>query len=516
MDRDQHICVIIGGSIAGTFSAAAAAPFFDRVIILDRDRLETNLTALQTPIQDYDSLCEEAAKHKSVFQSLQMHVLLSGGEVTVEKLLPGFRGQCIAAGANFVGNNCPIGKSVKLNYGDGRMPSMAAPDGYSLLMGTRVLFERCARACLMAQYPNIKLRTGCKVDSVVFDAKERSVKGVQLASGQQIQAALVIDATGGRSHVIAQFMKEKCGQTVETIKYDVGLNYHTRFFRVPEKVLQQPKEERCWFSAYMPRAKAPSNVTGMVQVVEGNMYQALISRMNGQKCGPKLEDFMAMLKSLPDQDVYETLKDAEPLGPACDYLGAKGTERHFYERLDMPDNYVVLGDALAHLNPRFGSGMTAAAFQAGMLREQLKAAACNMQNGQRLSSSHLKGYSNKIQREAAKAVELPYTLVRDGDLQYDFCKGPRSRSPVQKLMGAYIGGVQDLLPHSKVIATTWMMVAVFLQPPDQLFKPAILREVLPYLMSAKWKSMSDVSRLFLMAIGVILPLMISAAVIKAF
>lgn len=60
------------------------------------------------------------------------------------------------------------------------------------------------------------------------------------------------------------------------------------------------------------------------------------------------------------------------------------------------------------------------------------------------------------------------------------------------------------------------MVAVFLQPPDQLFKPAILREVLPYLMSAKWKSMSDVSRLFLMAIGVILPLMISAAVIKAF
>lgn len=50
--------------------------------------------------------------------------------------------------------------------------------------------------------------------------------------------------------------------------------------------------------------------------------------------------------------------------------------------------------------------------QAGMLREQLTAAARNMQNGQSLSSSHLKGYSNKIQREAAKAVELPYTLVR--------------------------------------------------------------------------------------------------------
>ena len=72
--------------------------------------------------------------------------------------------------------------------------------------------------------------------------------GVQLASSQQIPAALVIDATGGRSHVIAQFMKEKCGQTVETIKYDVGLNYHTRFFRVPDKVsslLSSPAMSSC-------------------------------------------------------------------------------------------------------------------------------------------------------------------------------------------------------------------------------------------------------------------------------
>ena len=57
------------------------------------------------------------------------------------------------------------------------------------------------------------------------------------------------------------------------------------------------------------------------------------------------------------------LKDAEPVGRAFDVSGLKGTHRHFYERLDMPDNYVVLGDAVAHLNPRFGSGMTAAAFQ---------------------------------------------------------------------------------------------------------------------------------------------------------
>ena len=50
-----------------------------------------------------------------------------------------------------------------------------------------------------------------------------------------------------------------------------------------------------------------------------------------------------------------------------------------------------------------------------MLREQLTAAANGDQKHgavQSLSSSQLKGYSNKIQRQAAKAVELPYTLVR--------------------------------------------------------------------------------------------------------
>ena len=136
MSTESATCVIIGGSIAGiasspgfhtayaqaslqnndtavfagTFFAAAAAPLFGRVLVLDRDQLETNLLALQKPSHDYQSLCEvrllllkairvlklssspgnrtvnegptrnlqEAANHKSVFQSLQMHVLLSG------------------------------------------------------------------------------------------------------------------------------------------------------------------------------------------------------------------------------------------------------------------------------------------------------------------------------------------------------------------------------------------------------------------------------------------------------
>ena len=61
--------------------------------------------------------------------------------------------------------------------------------------------------------------------------------GVHLASGKVLPAQFVVDTTGGRSHAVAKFLKDKCGQKVESIKFDIGLNYYTRFFRMPEKVI---------------------------------------------------------------------------------------------------------------------------------------------------------------------------------------------------------------------------------------------------------------------------------------
>ena len=64
----------------------------------------------------------------------------------------------------------------------------------------------------------------------------RHCAGVKLASGEDVAAALVIDATGGRSHAITQFLENKCGQKVEVVKHSVALSYYTRFFKIPDKV----------------------------------------------------------------------------------------------------------------------------------------------------------------------------------------------------------------------------------------------------------------------------------------
>ena len=47
----------------GTFAAAAAAPFFDKVIVLDRDKLETRVEELSKANHDYVSLCEVKSVH---------------------------------------------------------------------------------------------------------------------------------------------------------------------------------------------------------------------------------------------------------------------------------------------------------------------------------------------------------------------------------------------------------------------------------------------------------------------
>ncbi len=58
------------------------------------------------------------------------------------------------------------------------------------------------------------------------------------------------------------------------------------------------------------------------------------------------------------------LKDAQPVGEIYAMHGAKGTTRRFFEEVNMPDGFIVMGDAICSLNPRFGQGMTVAAMQA--------------------------------------------------------------------------------------------------------------------------------------------------------
>ena len=62
-------------------------------------------------------------------------------------------------------------------FGTEPMVTMPCPEGYSLLLATRVLFERCARATLLEQNENVQFWSSHKVEDLVYDEATRSVQG---------------------------------------------------------------------------------------------------------------------------------------------------------------------------------------------------------------------------------------------------------------------------------------------------------------------------------------------------
>ena len=77
----QH-AVVIGSSIAGLVSAAVLRRHFDRVTIIERDRLP-----------------EAVELRKGVPQATQAHILLKRGQMILEDLFPGLTDELVAAGA---------------------------------------------------------------------------------------------------------------------------------------------------------------------------------------------------------------------------------------------------------------------------------------------------------------------------------------------------------------------------------------------------------------------------------
>jgi flavin-dependent dehydrogenase len=194
--------IVIGGSLAGLFAAAAAASSGARTTIIERDVLPN-----------------EPSSRKGVPQDRQPHVLLHRGLLAAEELLPGLPEDLIRHGAvRFDSGAMPwLGEY-------GWMPTWIP--SFELVSSTRPLLEHVVRE-RVRQLPNVVIHEGVR-GSQLRRSGSRWEVGCEDATISE--ADVVIDASG-RSSRVPHWLSELGYPTSEPRAIDAHFGYACRVYR---------------------------------------------------------------------------------------------------------------------------------------------------------------------------------------------------------------------------------------------------------------------------------------------
>jgi hypothetical protein len=190
--------------------------------------------------------------------------------------------------------------------------------------------------------------------------------------------------------------------------------------------------------------------------------------------------FLDYARSLSQPDLYEAIKEAEPITPIAVYKYSANRWRH-YERLKrLPEGFIVMGDAVCAFSPVYGQGMSVAAMEAKTLDT------CLREQQSCTGNTHATGFPQRFQQAIAKEIKTPWMLSTGEDLRYRETDGHRSLGT--RLFTWYIRRVIGLTASHPLVAAAFFQVWHLLTPLRSLFEPRIVWAVLSReLLSHRYK-----------------------------
>ncbi|MEZ0114073.1 2-polyprenyl-6-methoxyphenol hydroxylase-like FAD-dependent oxidoreductase [Catenulispora sp. EB89] len=443
--RRDH-AVVLGASMAGLLAARVLSESFGRVTVVERDAL---------PV---DVLATGSRHRRGVPQSRHVHVLLARGASILEDLFPGFVAEAEVAGAR---TTDALGQ-VRLLLSGQRL--LQTDIGLRSLLCGRPLLENLVRARVRA-LDGVRFLERHDIVGLTATPDGRRVTGVRIHAdgGEQetaLDADLVLDATGRASRAPVWLHDLGHGRpTVDTVQ--VGLAYATRTYRLPQGAMGKDQ-------LILNNATPENQRAAVLAEQENGLARLTLAGMLGDRPPLDPKAFDAFAASLHFPDIFEAIRDAEPLDDPVGFQYPANV-RHRYERMrSFPDGFLVLGDAVSAFNPVYGQGMTSAAMQAEAMRAVL-ADDRDARNGKPLT---WRRYFQAI----AKAVNPPWQISAGGDLAFPDVRG--RRTPAVRMINAYLPKVHAAAAHDVDMSVAFIRVGSLMDRPESLLRPDIIFRVL--------------------------------------
>jgi 2-polyprenyl-6-methoxyphenol hydroxylase-like FAD-dependent oxidoreductase len=435
---DTHHALVIGGSMAGLLAARVLSEHFERVTLIERD-----------------PLIDDAQPRKGVPQGRHVHSILASGVAVLREYFPNLFATLAQGGA------VPVSTSDLHRYQLGvRLGTVPSP--VKGLMQSRPFLEQHVRAALKDR-PNVQVLDGCEVTRLRMH--DERITGVVLRhrSGEQredeLAANLVVDASGRGSRAAQWLASLGYGQVEETsVKIDIG--YASRVYRCPD---QLPIDWRVLVALGTP---PDDKRAGVIFPIEGGRW--IVTLIGWLRDYPPDDDagFLDYARSLARPDLYEAIKEAEPITPIAVYKYSANRWRH-YERLSrLPEGFIVTGDAVCTFNPVYGQGMSVAALEAKTLSTCLR----EQQNWK--GNTPQTSFPQRFQKAIAKEIKPAWMFSTGEDLRYPETEGHRSLST--RLFSWYTRRVIGLTASHPFVAVAFFQVWTLLKPMRSLFEPRIV------------------------------------------
>ncbi|KUL48321.1 hydroxylase [Streptomyces sp. NRRL F-4489] len=439
--------IVIGGGLAGMLAVTALRGHADTVTVVERDRYPAG-----------------TAFRKGVPHARHLHILLSGGQRALDRLLPGTVAALTEAGARSLYlprdlvTRTPTGWQRR--FDEGRHPTLSV---------TRPVLDAVVRErALRAAAADTRVEVLEATEAVGLAGDARRVTGVAVRSrtgdraagdARVLTADLVVDASGRGSRT-PRWYAELGREAPREETVDSGLAYATRMYRFtgpggePGIGVNVPGWPGC------PRGAA------FVPVEDGNWLLTL-SGVRGHHPPTDGAEFTAFSATIGDPYVHGLLARAEPVSPVHGFRDTCNRRRYYDRPGALPEGLLVLGDANCTFNPVYGQGMTVAALGALALRDTLDRA-----------GGLGPGAAARAQRAICRAAEPAWMAAVGADRPY--VRGPGATAgPGERLTTWYLDRLSARAAIDPVVGAAFRDVFCLTAPPSRLMSPrVVLRTVL--------------------------------------